>query len=284
MKPLYRLAIVLALPLFLVGLMLVQVLKPKPKSWAEQGRVASSTNVLELWREADFVAVDSEADIRAAVSGISFSYAGRSAPSDSQKSAAERVATDFLLAFALKDLNAYRRFRLPTNQHEFGMAAMAYRLESLQERGILSVTEAVDDGRSVVDGWFHLMFMPAKSQRNPVSQDLSRIVTHVAPGASGFHFEDRTSLSPKLNLFVTATNNNGYFEQGPFVTFSPSPEKLLSEKGRIYYLTMWLHVATQLDPPMPIYFRFYWDDRQAKWIPTEHAIPYAQFRAHAYAF
>ena len=277
--------VLLAFPLFLLGFWALLVVKPKPKTWIQQGRMPSSTNVLQLWRQARFIPVNSGTNLVMKLRELPFIHLSAPGSTEDQRQAAVEAAKDFLLAFGLKDVEAYQRFRLPVKTYALDESVMRFRYSRLQEvfPGAMVLREFRPE--AIIDLWFQSMFIPLDSKGTILhEQPLQQIITGFSTDQSGFFFERRSNMPPPLNLFVTQTNNNGYFEQGPFVTFSPKPEALLAKYHALDTLTMRLHITTQHDPPMPIYFRFYWDDERRKWLPMEHAIPYALFRKHNYAF
>lgn len=244
-----------------------------------------STNVLQLWRQADFIPIEHGSNFVTRLKGIPFIHSGALGLTDDQRQAAVEAAQNFLLAFGFKDLEAYRRFRLPVKTYTLDDGMMRFRFFRLKE--LFPDTEELREARTeaIIDLWFQSMFVPLDSKGTTLhEQTLQQIITGFSTDQSAFFFERRSNMPPPLNLFVTQTNNNGYFEQRSFVTFSPTPEALLAKHHALDILTMRLHIATQHDPPMPIYFRFYWDDERRKWLPVEHAIPYALQRKHNYAF
>lgn len=277
--------VLLAFPLFLLVFWTLFVVKPKPRTWTEQGRMPSSTNVLQLWRQTVFIPIQRDSNFAARLREIPFIHSAAPGPTDDQRQAALEAAQDFLLAFGFKDVEAYRRFRLPMRTYALDDGMMRFRYSRLKE--VFPDAEELREPRAeaIIDLWFQSMFVPYDSKGNILhEQSLRQIITGLSTDQSAFFYERRRNMPPPLNLFVTQTNNNGYFEQRPFVTFSPNPETLLARSQALDVLTMRLHIATQHDPPMPIYFRFYWDDERRKWLPMEHAIPYAPLRKHDYAF
>lgn len=277
--------VLLAFPLFLLVLWTLSVVKPKPRTWIQQGRMPPSTNVLQLWRQADFIPIEHGSNFVTRLKGIPFIHSGALGLTDDQRQAAVEAAQNFLLAFGFKDLEAYRRFRLPVKTYTLDDGMMRFRFFRLKE--LFPDTEELREARTeaIIDLWFQSMFVPLDSKGTTLHEHtLQQIITGFSTYQSAFFFERRSNMPPPLNLFVTQTNNNGYFEQRSFVTFSPTPEALLAKHHALDILTMRLHIATQHDPPMPIYFRFYWDDERRKWLPVEHAIPYALQRKHNYAF
>lgn len=277
--------VLLAFPLFLLVFWTLLVVKPKPRTWIQQGRMPSSTNVLQLWRQTDFIPIERSSNFTTRLREIPFIHSSAPGPTDDQRQTAVEAAQDFLLAFGYKDIEAYRRFRLPVRTYTLDDGMMRYRYSRLKE--VFPDAEELRELRTeaIIDLWFQSMFVPLDSKGTFLhKQTLRQIITGFSPDQSAFFYERRSNMPPPLNLFVTQTNNNGYFEQRPFVTFSPNPETLLARYQALDILTMRLHIATQHDPPMPIYFRLYWDDERTKWLPMEHAIPYALQREHNYAF
>jgi hypothetical protein len=277
------------LPILLAMGLIVLMFKPARKSWVEEGRQPSlpAQKVLELWESTAFIPVERSSDFEASLESISTSFVNMppSAFKNIMREEALEMVKDFLYALRYKDADAFLRFRLPVSTFKVETDLLTYRHTQLknefpEQQAVLSAKP-----EDVARNWFMAAFVPRNTNgvRMPDKQ-LSQAVEGISIAASAFYFEQTTTIPEPLNVFVTKEPNNGYVETRSFVAFSPNPASMLVEHGYLNVLTTRLHLQPVQDPPMPIFFRFYWDEGRQKWLPWEHAIPLTEGHRQNYAF
>lgn len=258
-------------------------------SWAEQGRVPSlpSATVIALWSNVNFVSISNAAAVTELTKGIPITW--RRMPSDltlreAQESEALETVRLLLLSFAFRDTNAFLRFRLPITNWVTDEPLFGYRAQQVMQIYANAPREAVSP-RDVALMWFTSRFYPPGTNGvYQVNLQLKALINAFCADESAIYLERRSTLPSALNFLVTKSPNNGYVELKAFVSFVPSPKAVLEKIGCLDCLVIKLHVRPVLDPPMPLYFGFYWEPDAQKWLPSDYAIPFAEPRKQDYGF
>ena len=277
------------LPLLLTLGLIFLTLKPKQKSWTGQGGLPStpSKRILDIWRNTSFTQVDRNDSFAESLKSIPFAFVN--SPPDTnqfiQRQEALDVARHFLYGLAYKDAKEYMSFRALVDSFKLDKSLREYRVSEL--RSVFPDETDIEtlSASDLIQKWFQSRFIPRGTNGLVLrDQTLDQLVLGISLEESAFTVERLKSLPMPLNLFVTKGPNDGYADQKSWISFEPSPDVLLKKYGFLDYLIIKLHVRPKIDPPMPVFVSFYWDSSRNKWLPLEHAIPYAEPRRQDYAF
>ena len=283
----WLLLLLLAVPLTLT---IVILLKPKQKSWTEEGRVRSTRaeTILEKWSKANFVTIERSDTFEQSLGDIPFSFTNTaSGPNEQsfQREQAVKSVREILYGLAYKDSDAFLNFRVPVSTFTLDSGLKAYRTSEMKK--VFGAAGGIESLQPIelVEKWFQSRFIPRGTNGLVLhDQTLGKLAVGIAIEQSALIVERLDALPDSLNIFVTKEPNSGYVDQKSWTVFDPTPTAMLKKNGHLDCLIIKLHLKPQVDPPMPIFFRCYWDSARKKWLPYEHAIPYADARRQDYAF
>ena len=197
---------------------------------------------------------------------------------------------NLMMAFSGPNYDAFQAFRFPIADGEFDKEILNYRMNYLKQHNPNSSQLSLNDpGLICKEWWDYLHSLDVEFHANDV-----KYATNVYYG-SGFLkevsfetalllVEEVKQMPPPLDHFVTSFGNDGYFNVAPIFHFNPSPQEILEKDGKVQYATMRFNVKTLKQPPMPVFFRFYWLSTSNKWLPIEHAMPSSKKKHHSFCF
>lgn len=282
----------LFVPLLVFAFMgLILILKERQPSWTEQGRQLSGTNAYTVWASAEYEPIRPGAPLQAIVSDIDIDPPG--ILSTEQHEALRLSVYNFLMAFHTGEYEYYRQFRRPVEKGLWNRGMHEFRRKTVLKVAPEFLPGREDAEVAVDRAWF-LMLAETKGYTRdgaPIFRDegpdnvvKSRVdsdsstngfLTTISRENCRIYVEVRTNMPPPLDLFVTRSENDGYFSANPAFVFEPKPNEVLKRDGSLLVATVKVLVGSKRDRPIPVFYRLYWIVDYVQWVPYEHCIPCA---------
>lgn len=260
----------------LVFLLILLFSKPR-KTWEQEGRVSSPrVKTLADWATGSFVPITTNDDFKQKLESIPV-LATNVTLTQTQVEELHESIHDFVLAYHVGTYEAYSKFRLPVKYNGASSRIIEFEKERLKK--LFPDKDLQHEVPEVVnkEWWDYWDGLRDKA----ISPSLrlkycTRCLQEVDIERGKIFVEQVTHLPKALNYYVTSFSNVGYSDSNPTFMFDPSPETLATKEGKVIIAVVSLIFKHPVDPPYPLYCRFYWVDSEKKWVPFELAGAYAQ--------
>jgi hypothetical protein len=259
---------------------------PPTKNWDAAGRVRPDQAAYQYWANDNFNSITPTDTFRESVYSIPITTSNLIL-TPIQKDDLHREVYNLLRAFSEPSYEYFKAFRFPITNGEFNVDILNYRIEYLANHNDKHLS--LNDPELICKEWWDAMLEAYKSDTNTTSFATNQyygvgFMKEVSFDSALLSVEEANQIPQALNFFVTSFQNDGYFDVAPIFHFRPSPEEILKREHTIQYAIMRLNVKTTRQPPMPVYFRFYWLSSSNKWLPIEHAMPSSKHKKISFCF
>ena len=262
--------------------------KPRQKTWQEEGRVRPDAKVYAEWTEMEKNVIVIN-DI-GALEKLVYQMPIEGALTEVQLRELRSSVKNLIAGYMVPNFKDYMNFRLPVDSGSWDSSIIKAKRDAVRKY-LPNATELYDlkSEYQVFEGWFRytMVRMGYDAKREPIT-DKNRFNKGFVQGLS---LEDSKIIAsslnilPKpLNMHVTDSRNNGYWNSTSTYVFSPSPEAVLKKQGIIVYAILKITLKTDLDGIMPQYFSLYWIPDHGKWFPMEYCFPSTRGRKNLFAF